>query len=120
MFPFQSHDFQKLQYPGISFPTVSDAMNQEGLTDDMGNGFPGIQRREWVLKDNLHFFSQTPDLCGGVFENVFVIEINSAGRGLFQSHNGTAQGRLSTPGFTDKTQGFSLVDGDIHMSLKHI
>ena len=87
-------------------------MDQKGLGNDAHAGHSGIQRGKGILKDDLQFLAQGPQLPAGKLGNIPPLIQNLAGSGLQKPDQQPAGGGLAAARFPRQAQGFPLQNGE--------
>jgi divalent metal cation (Fe/Co/Zn/Cd) transporter len=72
------------------------------VVDDLKNRLSRIERRIWVLKNNLHFLSERLQLFLWKMCNILILQNDSPRCGFLQSDHGSSQGAFSTTAFTNE------------------
>ena len=70
----------------------------------------GVQRRERVLEDDLHFLSQMPHLARIISEDTLALKKNVAARGLLQPQDEPSQGGLTASGLAHQAKCLARLD----------
>jgi hypothetical protein len=117
----QAHCLEKLRHPFPQGFPFGQAVHDQGLTDDVAHGHPGVQGGIGILENDLHFPPQKFHrfLVGfnhvHLFAELLGAEPNFSRGGFNQAKDGAGAGGLSAAGFAHKPQGFAHPDEKVHL-----
>jgi hypothetical protein len=86
-------------------------MNLQGLTDDLANGQPRIQRAEGILKNHLDLTPERAELRLAHREDVRSLISNDPGRRRRELQERSPNSRFPTPALTDQSNRLPSLDG---------
>src|ERR671910_869048 len=85
-------------------------MDLQRVGESLTNGHARIQRRHWVLKDDLHAATQFTQLFWLLLCQVDSVKMNGPGGRLGQANDHSANRRFSTATFPRKPEHLSAAD----------
>ena len=77
----------------LPFPLCAHPVDLQGVANDFAHAHHRIQRRQWVLKHNLHFPPKRAQFPAGKRAHVAPLEIHPSRGGLVQSQDRAGEGR---------------------------
>jgi hypothetical protein len=92
---------------------TTDVMDDEGLGNGLPHGHARVERSVGVLEHDLHPPAQASHRPRIKARQVMAVEGDAASRGLDQSQQKPARGRLAAAGFADEPQRLATVYGEI-------
>ena len=95
------------RHTSVPFGTT---VNDQRLGNDVFDAEAGIERGEWILKDDLHVAAQTPHFARVRCEQVKIFEANTAGGRLDQAQDQAPQRALAGAGFPDQSEGLARMN----------
>src|SRR2546423_1292627 len=110
VFGAQSNFLKQLAHPGIGSGAFREFMNRQAFADDRADGHARIQRRDWILEDDLHLTAQRAQLASVERAYVLAFERYVAGSRLQQAENGAARRRLAAPRLPDNAERLTRLD----------
>ena len=87
-------------------------MNFQWFSDDTSNCHTGVQRGVWILKDDLHFSTQSAHITFIERRDALSFERDFTCCRLDQAKNGPSCGRLPTAAFPNQAQRFPSVESE--------
>ena len=85
-------------------------MNDQRLGDDVLHPKARVQRRERILKDDLHVAAQTTHFGRAGREQIASLEVNTARSGLDEPQNQSAERAFARAGFANQAECFAWLD----------
>src|SRR4029079_1228601 len=83
-------ELQQLCDACLTSTAVADAVNDKRLGDDRVHAHPRVQRRVWILEDDLHLAARRAQPRRRERTHVLAFEPHLAGRGLDQPQDAAA------------------------------
>src|SRR4051794_40991815 len=96
VFRTQTDFLQQLPYSCVGSCSLHEFMNRQAFAYDCADRHPWIERRHWILEDDLHLTPQRSQVSAIEAAHVFAFEVDFPGRGLQQTENGASRCRLAT------------------------
>ena len=94
----------------LPFPLCAHPVDLQGVPHDSAHAHHRVQRRQRVLKDDLHLPPQRAQFPAGERAHVPSLEIHPSRGGLVQSQDRAGEGRLAAAAFSDQSEGLVPVD----------
>src|SRR5713101_2595343 len=106
----EADEAKQLRDPLAPCGASAQVMDDERLFDDLARPHSRVERRIWILKDDLHFSPGQTEPRTGEIEDVLAANSDFAGR-RFHEPQGAASGRrLAAAGFAHQAERLALVD----------
>src|SRR4030095_9002317 len=105
-------NLQKLRDAVFTRRALKSFVNREWLTNDGSNSHARIQRRIWILENDLHIPSFLTEVFTVELQQVDPVEANFSGVRLYQPKYRAARRRFATPRFADKPEGLAAENGE--------
>src|SRR5262245_27125702 len=96
-------------------PLRGKAVHLQRLADNGAGAHARIQRRVWVLEDDLHLLPERPELSLPQPCDVAAAEAQDARRGLDQTQDGAANGGLAAARLAYEPERLAGSDGEAHV-----
>ena len=93
---------------------VADAVNHQRFCNDVADLHARIQRRIWILKDDLHLVSQFAQLALAHCGNVASLKFNVTTRWFDEPQQAAAGSRFTTSGLAHQTESLAARDIERH------
>src|SRR6187402_230068 len=87
--------------------SFGQAVETNGLTQDVADGHARVERGVRILEHHLHAAAQRPDRGGGSAGDLLSGEADRSGGRLVDAHDESREGRLAAAGFADDADGFA-------------
>jgi hypothetical protein len=102
----QSYNFQELLHPPPSIRRLfKNIVHYQGLTDNIANGHPRVQRPKGILENNLHLPPELAQFSRRDSENILTRKKHLACRYGKKANQNPPQGGFPAPAFPQQSKG---------------
>ena len=108
---------EQLLHARIGRGTLGQVMNGQSFTHDGADGHAWVERRERVLKHDLHFAAKAAQISGAECEDVGAVEVDSACGRLKEAQDRAARGGLAAARLAHECERFA--SGDVEGYAVH-
>jgi hypothetical protein len=111
----QADELEQLADAAATLVSIAEAVNDQRFLDDLTCPHPRVQRRVWVLKDDLHVAPRLPHLARGQREHLAAAESHVAGGRLDEPKHASPRRRLAASRFAHQPERFAFNDAEAHV-----
>src|SRR5258706_4862338 len=113
----EAHALEEVGDHFLALAAAGNAMDLDGLTDDVADGHARVEAADGVLEDDLHVAAELAELFAFVAEEILPAIGDGAAGARDEAEDGAANGGFAAAGFTDKAERFAGRDvkgGTVH------